>query len=991
MHIPRRIRRLIVNPDICARGRKEQKSMPFDSVHSLALPHANMVCDIDIYLSDCDHAMIQVQGLECVPISQHTSDDDNEVFASVVWSVVEPDIQAIDCGSSTMPNFNELAALRERAANYYLRVLNSKISINHLHSNEDPCKDLYQLASDVTSSVDVKNGSFWQPQWEQDTPEILATACEPFRVTADMKVLSAFEKDVAAIVRGDQPSTNLSTRAQLLAMWYHENFGAAALTTYTVQTMKQVVHRFPHMHILEIRAGMDTVTEAILQQIGHKFASYTVTGTPSCAFDKAQSWLDSHKDNLTFRVSDISTDLREQGFPEGSYDVVLAPLSLHATKDLSQALRNARRMLKAGGYLIVLELIPPLSPFFSILFEWLSAGDKTTSPLGVDSAEWDNLLHSTGFSGIDTSTADQDDLSPFSLFVSQAVDNRVSFLREPLSVGFPTPTSEILIQDLIIVGGNSLRTSALTRKLALTLGLFCNCLKTVRSLSEFQGLVISPNTTILSLVDLDTPVFKNLNNESWEGLKKMVQLSGTLVWITHGRLADNPYANMVLGLLRGAVRDNPALDYLIFDIEDERKINHRIIAEALLRYKAASRWCREGLHLAVENELVLDKVGRMLVPRLIMNEDMNERYNSNRRGIRRRIKPFHQNIGITLSKSGWDIDVELCPPSQGELRVTHSILSPIRVAEFTCMFLILGEDRTTGDKKIALSSQHSTFVCPYTDISVVTSSSGFEPGLLWSTAHHLLASIILRRLLKGDEVLVYEPSAECASALTEQATLLGVCLTFVTTKIEMSRTQDNSWLMVHPATTDQNLERLAGERFSAFVDMTTHMEINSIGSRIAAVLPNRCRKDSIHSLFGRTAWGYGESHREEIRNCLVEAVGWASTALTKANRSKGGHIPISTINSVTEDRNRPPPLTVIVWDTPEVSVQVRPIDCQISLPDNKTYWLVGLTGRLGLSLCEWMVQRGARHFVFSSRSPHIEMNWLDEMRGKGAVIKISAW
>lgn len=70
---------------------------------------------------------------------------------------------------------------------------------------------------------------------------------------------------------------------------------------------------------------------------------------------------------------------------------------------------------------------------------------------------------------------------------------------------------------------------------------------------------------------------------------------------------------------------------------------------------------------------------------------------------------------------------------------------------------------------------------------------------------------------------------------------------------------------------------------------------------------------------------------------------------------------------------------------------MRSVDSYISFLGNKTYWLFGLTGGLGLSLCEWMVQRGARYCILSSRNPNIEAAWLHEMDAKKVVVKISTW
>lgn len=157
----------------------------------------------------------------------------------------------------------------------------------------------------------------------------------------------------------------------------------------------------------------------------------------------------------------------------------------------------------------------------------------------------------------------------------------------------------------------------LASKLSDVLRPYCSSIRNVHSLLDFVSIDISSNTVVLSLTDLDTSIFKRLNSVGWGALKKIILLAGTLIWITQGRLADNPYANMMLGLIRGAARDNPTLDYLLLDTEDADRIDHCVIAETMLRYMAASQWWqRDNMKLTVENELVLDKAGRLLIPHI---------------------------------------------------------------------------------------------------------------------------------------------------------------------------------------------------------------------------------------------------------------------------------------------------------------------------------------------------------------------------------------
>ena len=99
-------------------------------------------------------------------------------------------------------------------------------------------------------------------------------------------------------------------------------------------------------------------------------------------------------------------------------------------------------------------------------------------------------------------------------------------------------------------------------------------------------------------------------------------------------------------------------------------------------------------------------------------------------------------------------------------------------------------------------------------------------------------------------------------------------------------------------------------------------------------------------------------------------------------------VDLAEASSIDELEER---FAMIDWSTsPPVTVPVRPVDVTSLFFEDKTYWLVGLTGSLGLSLCEWVIQHGAKNIVLSSRNPKIDERWLNHVKALGAVVKISS-
>ena len=80
--------------------------------------------------------------------------------------------------------------------------------------------------------------------------------------------------------------------------------------------------------------------------------------------------------------------------------------------------------------------------------------------------------------------------------------------------------------------------------------------------------------------------------------------------------------------------------------------------------------------------------------------------------------------------------------------------------------------------------------------------------------------------------------------------------------------------------------------------------------------------------------------------------------------------------------------SLIAWGESKLAVQVRPATKQVKFSKDKTYWLVGLTGGLGLSLCQWMARQGARYIALSSRNPKVDDQWLKRMAAAGCTVRV---
>lgn len=249
------------------------------------------------------------------------------------------------------------------------------------------------------------------------------------------EMLERVGSNLVDILKGKTPPLTIMTEGDLLYRCYSDK-AVSRCIAQVAEYLRIACRKNPAMRILEIGAGTGSAAVPILKAVSSlggqlnipQLRQYTFTDISAGFFEKARELLRPWLEVVEFQKLDIEQSIIEQGFEDGGFDVVIACNVLHATRSISNTIRNVRKLLKPDGKLCLIEVTQP-SIYANLVFGtlpgwWLgAAGDgRTESPLlSID--EWSTTLRDNFFSGIDLSLPDssQDQDHRYSAILSTAV------------------------------------------------------------------------------------------------------------------------------------------------------------------------------------------------------------------------------------------------------------------------------------------------------------------------------------------------------------------------------------------------------------------------------------------------------------------------------------------------------------------------------------------------------------------------------------------
>ncbi|KAI8632911.1 lovastatin nonaketide synthase [Xylariaceae sp. FL1651] len=966
-YLPISIRRLIIDPSVSFEHTQRNVSINTEA-HLVGSSDATM--ELDLEVCECSKGLvgIQIEGLMLRLAAERLPSEDRLLYTKTIWDIDASGLLPIsDDRHLSKEEVQHIDAV-ERTALFFLCDLVRKHNPSNTHLLKWHHQEFLRATEVLLSSVRQGRHPVAQAAWLEDERATVDEIARLYPDSVEIALLHATGENWLNVMRGDSEMLQHMLKNDLLSRLYTDGRGFSFCNDQLAKYATQIAHKYPQAKILEIGAGTGGTTRKVLDAIGNAYSSYTFTDISSGFFQKAAHRLSDHARKLSFKVLDIEGSATEQGFEQESFDVIVAANVLHATRHLSQAVGNARSLLRTGGFLLIVEVTGAMLREMGLMGGlegwWLGSPEGRFPSPGVSSEAWQGLLKENGFSGVEALVLDTPDVSRHScsVFVARAVDQHYTALISPLSHIRFIPQG----QRILIISGRSCSSIYKAQRAKELLNPMQSDVTVIDTIDSLSPGDLTRDTSILNMEELDRPLFSpNIQPLTLRNLKLIFETVTNLVWLTHGRIAKDPYSNMMIGIGRALTIELPRRNFRFIELADDAERNIDLAVETLLQLlMLTSDNFNEaaGDILWADEQEVLVKDGQRYIPRLVPNIEANIDLNATRRHVQR-FAGAHDIIEIMYA--GYETP-SLVVRGMETLHMDDNVLIQVQLSVRLCSddadmcFLCSG---------VRVPSQEIVFALSDTDASILSiapcqvfcpsSTTECSAAGIAEIAAEIIASHLIFQCSEGD-VVVHEPNDMVATAIQRRSPINGRKFIFTT----LSQRIRKDWVNIHPLSSRRRLQNILPSNNVRHLFSFSHDRIDLITRTLPAgcethwFRPSRiCRdQDTI-----RDAYFFS--------TCLEHKEPMPSTKVRDVARSP---CPLAILSTVVDWRRDHPVEARVVQNTG-----------RHLFSSSKTYLLVGLAGELGQSLTRFMVACGALHIIVASRNATAKADWVPRIRATG--------
>ncbi|KAL4997452.1 hypothetical protein BDV10DRAFT_186245 [Aspergillus recurvatus] len=753
-------------------------------------------------------------------------------------------------------------------------------------------------------------------------------------------------------------------------------------------------HSNPAMRIIEIGGGAGSLTRSVLKHLKSPeavrlYSAYTFTDESEDNVEAAKNAF--AEEDIEFKLLDIGKSLEEQGLEKHGFDLVIASNVLRDRRgELETLLRNIRELLAPRGRLLLNELDEGhLSTNFvmGLLPAWNTNEDAKPAPLARQ--EIDTALRTVGFSGIEAISGDVGPPNSSSLSLLSSVVPEVPKKSIMLLVEAPITPPWVWVGSL---------------KRILELRGYEVCICNLQA-----GLPAEGEYLTISLLDMDGPYLHNLSEDRFTALQGLLSdFKQPILWVTELSQfrCEDPRYGLIFGFAR-TMRHEKDADFSTFEVDvfDDKSAKSLVcVVEKLL-------WSRANADIDPEYEFALYQ-GTIYVGRCHWVSPADHMDNDSSRNLPRRLDVGSLGSIDTLRWTPFEDP----PLEEGQVEIDMQYIG-LNFRDILVSLGLFGEpnefglegsgiirrvapgairDLKPGDRVALLTTGtfrtrfvvHSRYCLQIPD-HVSLQDAATMPSVYITAAYCL---IHLARLQKGESVLIHSACGGVGLAAIRVCEYVGAKIyatvgsdekvqylidRFGLPKDRIFNSRSTDFLRDVMRETDGRgvdvvLNSLTGALLHASWDcLASFGRMIELGKRdflsngqlnMGPFIKNRSYMGFDLTHFGREAYPtYKTMHTQfETLSAENELVPIRPVKLYEAADV------VDAFRYMQQGIHMGKILVRMPEDPSSLSVQ--PGESPFSFRPDASYLLVGGLGGLGRSVSTWMVERGARHLVYLSRS-----------------------
>ncbi|EEQ34967.1 Fum1p [Microsporum canis CBS 113480] len=732
-------------------------------------------------------------------------------------------------------------------------------------------------------------------------------------------------------------------------------------------------HSNPQLRVLEIGAGVGSATAKALRSLTlaggtRMYSKYTFTDISPGVLPSAKERFKDFEE-IEYSILDITRDPTTQGFKTESFDLIIASNVLHATPVLTAALKNVRALLAPGGRFLLEELCPD--------------DGRGTAPY-VTPERWDRELRESGFTGIEATRYDSE--YPYH-FGADMITRRAEDCPDKGDVYLLHHSKPHhwghMVESFLSEKGYAVHWCILDQ--------------------------VPANKTVISLLDLDGPFFDNISEEDFRAFQTCMSTRSNcrILWVTRGSQLEcaDPRYGLVLGLAR-TLRFEMDVDFSTIEVDRFDKNTAISLCHVLekIQRNREKHWLDPEYEFFLQNDIV--HIGRFYWTPL--NE---EKATANRRNMSRFL-----DIGTygLLDSIFWaeeeeppvgedeiGVDIKYVGLNFRDIMVSLGAMGDKREfgIESTGVISKIGskvKDMQVGQRVLLTSSGvlRSFKVIPAKRCIPVSDDLSLEDAATMISVYATVIHSLMRlgNLQKDQSVLIHSACGGVGLAAIQLCRIIGAEI-YVTVGNEQKRnylieklqipedhifnSRSTSFLTDIMRETggrgvDIVLNSLSGELLHASWKCVAELgRMIELGKRdiLGHAQLSMDGFSGNRAYFGVDLYRLGETSEGALRKLFQQVIDFYQEGKIHPIRPitvfEAGEV-IDAFRYMQTGKHMGKILVKMPDNPSEIPLTKG---CQtINLSPHGSYLLVGGLGGLGRAVTTWMVEKGARHFIFLSRS-----------------------